>query len=175
MMKASHIFLCPKISRTDALTMMGWFEDSEVTRYLHEGQHTSREILEAVERSGLTDVTHLFSRGGSTYMICTHAENPVGLLRLVVKNGEAEIVIIIGDKKRWGTGIGGQAIACALRDAFFERRVNLVVANVHPKNERSIRVFRAAGFTVHTANDRSIKLHLTRQDYLQELYEKIQA
>lgn len=79
-------------------------------------------------------------------MITRGEQEPIGFLRLVPKGKIAEMVIVIGDKEEWGKGLGANAIKEGLKQAFFEWRVDEVIAKINFKNERSRRVFKKVGF-----------------------------
>jgi RimJ/RimL family protein N-acetyltransferase len=57
-----------------------------------------------------------------------------------------ELGIGIGDKSRWGQGIGREAIGLLLEYAFRYRNYRRVWLRVHANNERGMRAYRACGF-----------------------------
>ena len=61
------VSLCPEITRSDALTLMGWLGDECVTRYLSDSRHVSRFIEEVIGRVQLPILTHLFNQGCLLY------------------------------------------------------------------------------------------------------------
>ncbi len=75
------------------------------------------------------------------YLNCREDE-PVG----VPKQTGAEMVIVIGDREKWGQGLGSHAIVEGLKHAFFKWRSEEVIAKINFKNERSRRVFKKVGF-----------------------------
>ncbi len=175
MMKASHIFLRPNIERSDASAIVRWLNDRDVTKYLHEDRHTAQAVEQALERCPLPTLTHLFHQNGALFMINHLNSPPVGFLRLEKRGSTAELVIVIGEKRQWGRGIGTAAAALALEHAFFTWRMERVVSNIHPQNTRSVRAFKALGFEPVQEQPGCLKLELTLRQYLDRLNEdKIQ-
>ena len=173
-MKASHIFLRPTIERSDAHCIIRWLNDSEITKYLHEDRHTATAVEQALERCPLPTLTHLFNQDGALFMVCLPGGAPLGFLRLNKRGPVAEIVVVIGEKRQWGRGIGTAAVAHALRHAFFEWRMQRVVANIHPENTRSLRAFKALGFFPGAEQQFCARLELTLRQYLDQLEESEQ-
>lgn len=172
MMKASHIFLRPTIERNDAHCIIRWLNDGEITKYLHDDRHTAYAVQQALERCPLPTLTHLFNQNGALFMICLPSGVPIGFLRLNKRGPVAEIVVVIGEKRQWGRGNGTAAVAHALRHAFFEWRMDRVVANIHPDNTRSLRAFKALGFFPGAEQKFCIRLELTLRQYLDLLEEE---
>ncbi len=135
-----------EITREDAFSIVKWMEDHEVTRYLNELSNIALDIKDTIHRVNTVILTPLFSRNGSFYMICIGNHDPIGFLKLVHRPQEAEMVIVIGDKKRWGHGYGTQAIRQGLDMAFFHWRKTRVIAKINPDNKRSIKAFEKSGF-----------------------------
>ncbi|NLZ49508.1 MAG: GNAT family N-acetyltransferase [Clostridiales bacterium] len=135
-----------EVYRSDAWKIIDWLEDHEVSRYLNEDQNVTESIRQVINRVNLPILTPLFNQQGSFFIITINEEEPIGFLRLVPKNKSVEIVIVIGDKEKWGNGFGSNAIKEALKKAFFSWRAEEVIAKINFKNERSIRVFNKVGF-----------------------------
>ncbi len=171
-MKASHIFLRPDINRNDAQAIIRWLNDRSITKYLHENRHTGEAVEQALQRCPFPTLTHLFNQSGAMFMVCLPGGAPVGFLRLEKRGPVAEIVVVIGEKRQWGRGMGTAAVAHALRHAFFEWRMERVVANIHPENTRSLRAFKALGFLCGPEHPSCIRLELTLRQYLEQLEEE---
>ncbi|HWR24456.1 MAG TPA: GNAT family N-acetyltransferase [Feifaniaceae bacterium] len=172
MMKASHIFLRPDIERDDAYHIIRWLNDRDVTKSLHEGKHTGEAVRQALERCPLPTLTHLFNQDGALFMVCPPGGAPVGFLRLEKRGALAGVVVVIGEKRQWGRGMGTAAVMHALRHAFFTWRTDRVAANIHPQNTRSIRAFQALGFSSRPENTACIQMELTLRQYLDGLEEE---
>ena len=101
-MNKPFISLCPEITRANALTLMDWLEDEDVTRYLSDSRHVSRFIEQVIGRVQLPILTHLFNQGGRFFMAYDRHDEPVGFVRLVKKGPDCEMVLVIGDRENWG-------------------------------------------------------------------------
>lgn len=145
-MSTPQIQLKQEVTRNDAQTIISWIKDNEITKYLNESANIIYELQQALERVNTIIMTHLFNSCGSFYLIYTCNSEPVGFLKLVRKPKETEIVIVIGDKKRWGKGLGRASIKKGLEIAFFQWRVSHVIAKINPNNVRSIKLFENVGF-----------------------------
>jgi RimJ/RimL family protein N-acetyltransferase len=145
-MKAVKVQLRQEVFSSDAWKIIQWMEDTEITRYLNEGQNVGSSIRQVMSRVNLPVLTHLFNQNGSFFILTTLKEEPIGFLRLVPKGNSAEMVIVIGDKEKWGMGFGTNAIFQGLKQAFFQWRVDEVVAKINFKNDRSMKVFKNVGF-----------------------------
>ncbi len=145
-MRACQVNLRQEVTRNDALAIIDWMEDLEVTRYLNEAANISTEIKNTINRVNISILTHLFNRNGIFHIICYGGYKPIGFLRLVHDTKEAEMVVVIGDRDKWGQGYGTQAINEGLKYAFFEWRIPRVIAKIDKVNSRSIKAFEKSGF-----------------------------
>ena len=95
-----------EVYRSDAWKIIDWLEDDEVSRYLNEDQNVTESIRQVINRVNLPILTPLFNQQGSFFIITLNEEEPIGFLKLVPKSESVEIVIVIGDKEKWGNGFG---------------------------------------------------------------------
>lgn len=147
LMGDNNVELRQEVFKSDASIIANWLEDTEITQYLNEKQNVSKNIKDIMYRINMPILTHLFNQNGSFFMVTTNEKEPVGFLRLVPKNNIAEMVIVIEDKDKWGKGLGTNAILEGLKHAFFQWRVDEVVAKINFNNQRSRMVFKKIGFT----------------------------
>lgn len=168
-MKRPFVSLRPEITRTHALTLMNWLEDDRVTRYLSDSRSVSRFISQAVDRSPMPILTHLFNQGGRFFMVYDRNDMPVGFVRLIKTGPECEIVLAIGDHDNWGRGLGTSTIREGLKLAFLDMRADSVVAKIHPANTRSLKGFERCGFHLKQETLTLNSLSLTSGRYLQLL------
>jgi regulator of nucleoside diphosphate kinase len=145
-MSRPFVSLCPEITRADALTLMDWLEDECVTRHLSDSRQVSRSIEQVIGRVQLPVLTHLFNQGGRFFMVCDRHDAPVGFVRLVKTGPDCEMVVVIGNRERWGRQLGASAIREAMKVAFLEMRAAELIAKIHPQNERSLKAFQRCGF-----------------------------
>lgn len=164
-MKARNVQLRQEVYESDAREIADWLDDHEVVQYLNEGQNVAESIKQAIQRVNMPILTHLFNQNGGFFVV-TEEKQPVGFLRLVPKGKSAEMVIVIGDKKKWGKGLGENAILQGLRHAFFEWRMNEVIAKISFKNIRSIRAFRSIGFKQNKKSDKEIHYSISIEEFL---------
>lgn len=165
-MKEPFVFLCSEITRENALTLIKWLKDSEVTKYLSDPGDVSNVIEQVVNRTNLPVLTHLFNRNGRFYMVYNRHNKPVGFVRLVKKGSDYEIVIVIGDRNNWGKRLGTSAIRESIKIAFFDFRAQKVIAKIHDENKRSIRAFTSTGFKIEKENHPLKTFAITMEQYL---------
>jgi hypothetical protein len=102
MRAASQIILKQEVTRDDAITILKWMKNKEITRYLNETFNITFELQQTIDRVNMLIMTHLFNREGSFYLIYPYNNEPVGFLKLVRKHKETEIIIVIGEMRCWG-------------------------------------------------------------------------
>ncbi len=146
-MVEQRVELRREIYRQDVEKLAQWMADEKVSEYLNENQNIDHELQNLLNRSQLPLYSHHFNRNGSFFLVTLPTAGPIGFVRLVPKQNQAEIVVVIGERRHWSRGYGRQAIRQAARHAFFEWRKEQVVATIHQENRRSKRVFQKAGFT----------------------------
>ncbi len=161
------IRLSPEITRANALAMMDWLKDPEVTRYLSDSRHVSRDIERVVNRVHLPTLTHLFNQGGRFFMVHDgQRDMPIGFVRLVTAGPDHEMVIVIGERSNWGRKLGTSTLQLGLKAAFLELRASRLIARIHPGNVWSIRAFRNCGFELHGESPTLLTFVLARERYL---------
>lgn len=166
-MEDNNVELRQEVFKSDAAIIANWLEDTEITQYLNEKQNVSKGIKDIMYRINMPILTHLFNQNGSFFMVTTNEKEPVGFLRLVPKNNVTEMVIVIGDKDKWGKGLGTNAILEGLKHAFFQWRADEVVAKINFKNQRSRRVFRKIGFTEDKELAKEMQYSMSIKEFLQ--------
>lgn len=170
-MNKPFIALCPEITRANALTLMDWLADEDVTRYLSDSRHVSRFIEQAIGRVQLPILTHLFNQGGRFFMAYDEHDRPVGFVRLVKVGADCEMVLVIGNRDNWGRKLGASAIREGMKLAFFDMRADRLIAKIHPDNGRSLKAFLHSGLVLHSETPSVKSLSLSAERYLQLLRE----
>jgi RimJ/RimL family protein N-acetyltransferase len=168
-MRAKHVILNQEVTKNDAMIIMNWMENHEVTKYLNEVSNISLEIKQAMDRVNMSIMTHLFNRDGSFFLIYDEEQHPIGFLKLIRRINEAEMVIVIGDQRKWGLGLGKLSIIQGLNIAFFEWRVPKVIAKINHKNTRSMQAFEKTGFTYEKELGNAKLYSFTQDEYIQSL------
>ena len=171
-MNTPFVSLCPEITRTNALTLMDWLEDEEVTRFLSDSCNVSRLIEQVISRVQLPILTHLFNQGGRFFMAYDRHDVPVGFVRLVKKGPDCEMVLVIGDRDNWGRKLGASAIREGMKLAFFEMRAERLIAKIHPENVRSLNAFLRSGFLPDSETPAMKSLVMSSARYLRLLRER---
>lgn len=170
-MNTPFISLCPEITRANALTLMDWLEDEDITRYLSDSRHVSRLIEQVIGRVQLPILTHLFNQGGRFFMACDQHDVPVGFVRLVKAGPDCEMVLVIGKRDNWGRKLGASAIREGMKLAFFEMRAERLIARIHPDNLRSLNAFLRSGFLPESETPAMKSLVMSSARYLKLLRE----
>ena len=172
-MNKPFISLCPEITRTHALTLMDWLEDERVTCYLSDSRNVSRFIEQAIDRTQLPILTHLFNQGGRFFMAYDRRDLPVGFVRLVKTGPDCEIVLVIGDCDNWGRNLGASTIREGMKLAFLDMRAEKLIAKIHPDNARSLKTFLRSGFLLETETPTLKSFSMTAGRYLRLLREGV--
>ncbi|QKH36454.1 GNAT family N-acetyltransferase [Achromobacter pestifer] len=170
-MNKPFISLCPEITRAHALTLMDWLEDERVTCYLSDSRHVSRFIEQAIDRTQLPILTHLFNQGGRFFMAYDRHDVPVGFVRLVKTGPDCEIVLVIGDSDNWGQNLGASTIREGMKLAFLDMRAEKLIAKIHPDNARSLKTFLRSGFLLEGETATLKSFSITAGRYLRLLRE----
>lgn len=174
-MNRPFVSLRPEITRTHALVLMDWLEDERVTRYLSDSRSVSRFIEQAIDRTQMPILTHLFNQGGRFFMAHDRNDLPVGFVRLVKTGPDCEIVLAIGGHDTWGRRLGASTIREGLKLAFLDMRAQNVIAKIHPENTRSLKAFQRCGFLTKSETATLKSLSMTSGRYLQLLREGAMA
>jgi len=170
-MRESFISLCSEISRENAQVLACWLCDEQVNQYMQDDAHTAAQIIRLLEKVRLPQLTHLLNPDGSLYIIQDCREEPVGFLRLIFRDNEIEIILAIGERSRWGKGLGRAALREGLKLAFFKSRTPKVAAVIHKENRRSVRLFTGAGFQIEREMHRFRRYTLTLDVFLRKCKE----
>ncbi|HBZ94373.1 MAG TPA: GNAT family N-acetyltransferase [Pseudomonas sp.] len=170
-MNEPFISLCPEITRAHALTLMEWLEDERVTCYLSDSRHVARSIEQAIDRTQLPILTHLFNRGGRFFMAYDRHDAPVGFVRLIKTGSDCEIVLAIGDSEKWGQNLGTRTLLEGMKLAFLDMRAEKLIAKIHPDNLRSHKAFMRSGFVLESETSTLKTFSMTEGCYLQFLRE----
>ncbi|MDF2543765.1 MAG: N-acetyltransferase [Herbinix sp.] len=168
-MRALQVNLDQEVTHNDAIKILSWMENHEVTKYLNESSTITSELQSTINKVNTSIMTHLFNRNGSFYLICTDRNHPIGFLKLVHKSNEAEMVIVIGDNRKWGLGLGTEAIKQGLNQAFFHWRIPRVIAKISSNNIRSIKAFEKAGFLYEKDLTHSKLYSISLETYIKDI------
>jgi RimJ/RimL family protein N-acetyltransferase len=136
------IYLRP-LEVTDAATIVPWFNDPEVTRFLLSHRpmslHAEEEFLRRMAANE-NDVVPGIVVKETDQLVGTVGLHPEYRCR------EARFGIVLGDKASWGRGYGTEATRLMVRYAFDTLNLNRVWLHVYEYNPRGLRVYEKIGF-----------------------------
>jgi len=123
----------------------GWFNDPEVTSLQNKGiwpntPERQRAYFDAQQEDG-DQLTLAIDANG------VHVGN-VTLKQIDWVHRTAEIGIVIGEKRHWGTGIGREATRLMTRHALLTLNLNKIVARVFAGNDRALKTLTRIGYRV---------------------------
>jgi [ribosomal protein S5]-alanine N-acetyltransferase len=144
------------LEHADAPQLIRWLNDPEV----RENLATFRPISLAAEHAFLDALASAENK-----LVLGIVERATGALvggcgldPLVWKERRAGFGIFIGEKERWGSGLGRDATRLLLGHAFSTLGLNRVELHVYAYNARAIRAYQALGF-VHEGTLREHHFH----------------
>lgn len=128
----------------DANTFYNWFNDPEVTRFLHVPFPTislaeERAIVERLRDNKDQHTFAIVLKDGALIGTCA-------LRNFNWSARSAEIGIVIGEKAQWGKGYGGDAVDLLLTIAFQSLNLHKVWLTCATYNERGLRAYSRLGF-----------------------------
>jgi len=146
-LKAKHIFLRP-LSEHDILdAYLQWINDQETTKFMGSGKFPlNNEGLKNFLRISNADIRKLLL-GIFLNKSSVHIGN-IAIENIDTVNRNAEIGIIIGDKRSRGKGYATEAIMLVADHAFNKLNLHKLYTGMVSGNETSKRVFEKAGFHV---------------------------
>lgn len=138
---------------TDAEHFARWGQDAEYLRLLD--SCPARPLSAKRVKELLEEWLWVKEQPNDRYLIFTMRrladDRPIGLVDLWfgdIRHGDSWVGIGIGERELWGQGYGTDAMRVLLRYAFTELSLHRVSLNVFGYNERALRSYEKAGFTV---------------------------
>jgi ribosomal-protein-alanine N-acetyltransferase len=126
----------------DAATMITWFEDLEVTRFMLLRFPPSIEM----EKDWLD---RMAKSQDDVFWVIEHESRAVGataIHQIDWKNGSGTTGTTIGDKSLWGKGLGREVMQLRCRFAFTQLPFRKLKSGYYAGNEASARAQAAAGY-----------------------------
>jgi len=144
MIKGKSINLRP-LKEIDLDEIMKWINDLEVTKYLSSfifpvSRLEEEKYLEKM-MSKNDEQKHMVIENKKGQYI-----GQISLIHIDWKNRNAELGIVIGNKKDWGKGYGTEAIKMVLNYGFYQMNLNNIYLWVFEYNSRGIRCYEKCGF-----------------------------
>lgn len=122
-----------------------WFNDADVTKHMDQGRFPntyskqSEYLKKMLASSGDLQLAIVYKNGNRLV-------GTVGLHSIDYINRNADISIIIGDKKYWGKKIGKEAVYLLVRHAFNSLNLHKLTAGMVENNKASYKLFASLGF-----------------------------
>ena len=155
---------------TDPATMAAWSRDSEYSHLLDMGAprlwttlSLKASIAEEVDDEKLKGRAFAFS------IRTLDDDRLIGIVDLVVNywpQRDACLGIGIGSRDYWGKGYGTDAMRVLMRYAFMELNLERLTLNVFAYNERALRSYLKAGFTIEGRQRERLKRGDKRYDLI---------
>lgn len=126
----------------DAVVMLTWFEDLEVTRFIKLGHPPSLEMEKEWLEKVAKDPNHI-------QWVIEFKGAPVGTTAIVQidwKNGFGTTGTVIGDKTVWGKGLGGEMMKLRTEYAFTQLPLRKLKSGYIEGNVASARAQAGAGY-----------------------------
>ena len=143
-----------KIMEKDLKILCDWRNSENVREYNHQfiflNMYKQMEWYETINKQNSDRLM---------FMIIYKKKIPVGvcgLINLDLKNRNAEIAIIIGENKMRGLGIGLISLKFLMNYGFKKLGLHRIGAEIFQFNERSVHVFKKAGFEIEATLRQSL-------------------
>ena len=139
------VYLRP-LEEVDAVACHPWLNDPEVRRALAlratpMTEVRSREWIRCLDPRR-DQVFAIVTVEGDLYV------GNCGLHDIDAVDRHATLGIVIGRKDRWGQGLGAETVTLLCRHAFATLNLHKVCLSCYATNERALRLYARAGFTV---------------------------
>lgn len=124
---------------------LGWFQDEKVTSFLEAKNLTKEEVIKYISHGVYTGTYFM-------YAICDlindkHIGNvKVGPIDL--KHNISDLVVVIGNTKYWGNGVGTEVIKLGNKLAFEKHKIRKLSGGMYSDNIGSIKAYTKAGWII---------------------------
>ena len=146
-LKGKRIFLSPLFDKQDLKSYASWLNDQETTTFMGSGRFP-------VSEKDLKNYAASYRRNKNGMLLgifLNKSKKHIGNIALHMidwRNSNAEIGIIIGDKKSRGKGLATEAIRLIVEHSFNRLNLHKLYAGMAEGNEASRRAFQKVGFKV---------------------------
>jgi RimJ/RimL family protein N-acetyltransferase len=146
-LKGRRVMLRPLALRDINRRYLAWLNDQEVTAYLETGVFPTdmRELKNFYKKISNSKTDMMFA------IIDKRTDLHIGNIKLGAINWVhryADMGIMIGEKRYWGRGYGGEALGLVLGYAFKRLNLNKVILGVYSNHRRAIGMYEKAGFHI---------------------------
>ncbi len=157
MEKLFSIKLRKIIDKNDALKLIDWLSDEEVTKYMNEDSGVINILHTILDEHQDPLLTYYLNQSSRFFMV-DYDGKPVGFASLKSLGSEtSEIVIAIGKKRMWGRKLGHYALIHLLGIANEQYNQQKFIVHIHKENKRSIGLFEHLGFVYTKSNGDFLK------------------
>lgn len=133
------------LEREDARTVLPWFNDPEIVRFIDRHKpisaYAEEDYIAALEKKPNEVVFGIAEKANDRLIGC------LGLMDIRLKDRHAGFGITVGVKECWGRGFGAEATRLLLDYAFDTLNLNRIWLQVYEYNERALSSYRKLGFT----------------------------
>jgi len=95
-----------------------------------------------------------------------HFIGEIRLWRISERNKSAMLTVYIGERSRWGQGLGTEALRLVLRQAFRSLGLRRIELNVFDFNHRAIRSYQKVGFVLEGSRRKALSRNGQEHDIL---------
>ncbi|MCD6291271.1 MAG: GNAT family N-acetyltransferase [Anaerolineae bacterium] len=134
------------IEREDLPRYVRWLNDPEVMRYFGIYRPSNLEDEEAWYASQRADDSSM-NFAIETLEDSQHVGG-CGFSHIDWRNRSAECGILIGERSRWGQGLGTDAMRTLVRYGFQQLNLHRIYLRVFEENQRAIHIYEKAGFQI---------------------------
>ena len=137
-----------------------WLNDNEVTQFLgRDDMHNInlKDALAYYEGLKLNNLVHFYA------LNTVESNQFIGTCKISllassgIKEGICDLGIMIGDKRFWGKGYGGEAINIISRKCFNELNIRKITAGCYANNIAMVKAFSRNGFNIEGVLKKQLK------------------
>ncbi|MEA5061624.1 MAG: GNAT family N-acetyltransferase [Erysipelotrichaceae bacterium] len=141
------VFLRLEVKEQDAVKMIGWLQNQNITKYLNEDVNSPYLLQKIIDDKRTDFLTYYLNQDGRFFLI-DNEQGSIGFINLftIIAKKEYEVVIAIGDEINWGKKYAKKALEKIVKEVFYNWRINRLNAKIHVDNHRSINLFEHLGF-----------------------------
>jgi|SRR3989338_2181228 len=143
-LKGTKIYLKKGLSDKGYFSLLNWFHDLEVIRYLNFAK-------EALKFNTIRDVKSFLKKPKNNIIFGIYANNGklIGYSDIFnASNKSCWFGIIVGDKDYWGKGIGTETTRLIIDYAFNKLGMKKIVLTTTEHNKNAVKLYKKIGFKI---------------------------
>jgi len=132
-------------------TYLGWLNDPEVTRFSNQRfrQHTTESCAAYLSS---------FEGSANSFLLMEqrHDQRPIGTATVYrnVQHGTADIGLMVGERRCWGQGYGGEAWQAVLEALLAEPGMRKITGGTAKPNQAMVRIMEQSGMELEAVRAR---------------------